>query len=354
MQLHGFLGGESVRIMCYTDVHFSQYSSVLRERGERYSLRLENIIKSLNWAEKLALDSGCDAIFCLGDFFDKPELNAEEITALREIAWVNLPHFFLVGNHESNINSLEYSSTNSLSNLPNFHVINEPTTMDFNLEFNIVCLPYIVESNRLPIKDYLPKTNKKNLIFSHNDIKGIRYGKFESKEGFELEDIENNCSMFLNGHLHNGQFVNDSQTILNLGNLTGQNFSEDAFLYSHNACILTIEDDIEMKFYENPYALNFYKLELREDNLNCLRTLKDNSIVTIRCEDSLVARVREAINEVPSILAHRVIVYKEEGKEHVELTSLRKEDHLEQFYNFILNNLGTDDVVLKELAKIMG
>ena len=37
-----------MKVLLYTDNHFSQYSSILRNRGERYSIRLENQIKSIN------------------------------------------------------------------------------------------------------------------------------------------------------------------------------------------------------------------------------------------------------------------------------------------------------------------
>ena len=37
-----------MRILIYTDVHFSQYSSIIRSRGKKYSTRLENLINSIN------------------------------------------------------------------------------------------------------------------------------------------------------------------------------------------------------------------------------------------------------------------------------------------------------------------
>ncbi len=71
-----------MKVCFYTDVHWSQNSSIVRSRGEKYSTRLENLIKSVNWAERLAFDCGCSAVICGGDFFDSTELNCEEISAL--------------------------------------------------------------------------------------------------------------------------------------------------------------------------------------------------------------------------------------------------------------------------------
>ena len=67
-----------MRYLIYTDVHWCTYSSIIRSRGETYSKRIENLITSINWAENLALEKGCNEIICLGDFFDKPDLTSEE------------------------------------------------------------------------------------------------------------------------------------------------------------------------------------------------------------------------------------------------------------------------------------
>ena len=69
------------------DIHFCEYSSILRTRGEEFSTRLENCIESINWAEETTAD--CDCIIYLGDFFDKSSLNAAELSALRKIIWNN-------------------------------------------------------------------------------------------------------------------------------------------------------------------------------------------------------------------------------------------------------------------------
>ena len=80
------------------DVHWCQYSSILRTRGNKYSTRLENLIASVNWVEDLAKKQECEGIIYLGDFFDRPDLGAEELTALQEVKWANLKHIFIPGN----------------------------------------------------------------------------------------------------------------------------------------------------------------------------------------------------------------------------------------------------------------
>ena len=73
-------------------------------------------------------------------------------------------------------------------------------------------------------------------------------GPFISKTGFTIEDIENNCDLFINGHLHNGMKITNK--IINLVNLTGQNFSEDALRYEHKIMILDTHT-LEYKYIIN-------------------------------------------------------------------------------------------------------
>ena len=82
-----------MKLLVYGDPHWCQYSSIVRKQGEKYSVRLENLIKSINWVESTATEQGCECIINLGDFFDKSELNAEEITALNDVKWK--AHLFL-------------------------------------------------------------------------------------------------------------------------------------------------------------------------------------------------------------------------------------------------------------------
>lgn len=69
------------------DIHFSQYSSIVRSRGDKFSTRLENCIQSINWAESIMDKLGCNIKVYLGDLFDRSDLNSEEISALRSVSW---------------------------------------------------------------------------------------------------------------------------------------------------------------------------------------------------------------------------------------------------------------------------
>lgn len=334
-----------MKILIYSDVHISQDSSIVKSFGTKYSTRLEHIIKSLNWAEELAIKENCELVFNLGDTFDKPIIQPMEATAVQDIKWNNLPHYILVGNHDSNVESLEYSSVSILKKL-GFNIISEPTNLKFN-NINFTFLPYITNDNRKPLEEYL--TSNQDIVLSHNDIAGFNFGRFISKDGFNVEDIEKNCKLYLNGHLHNSSFL--SKKILNIGNLCGQNFTEDAFKYKHGCWILNT-DDKSLIFYENPYALNFYNIEYKTDK--DLSSLKNNCVLQIKAERQDSEKLKENLNNLKDkIVATRILLYdKEVTDSNKSVVKLEKIDHLKQFVDFIHQELGNTDLVNSELAEI--
>lgn len=293
-----------MKILIYTDNHFCRYSSILRSRGEKYSKRLENQIESLNWVNQIAIEKECDRMIHLGDFFDKPDLTAEEISALKEIKWNDLPKDFILGNHEM---YQDHNSLNVLSQLGN--IIIEPTNWLASNNVNILYLPYILENDRKPLSEYIYKREgERVVVLSHNDIKGIRYGQYESKIGFDIKEICDNCNLFINGHLHNQTQINEK--IINLGDLTGLNFNEDGFKYSHCVGILDTYT-LDLELIHNPYAINFYKLE--EDinyDFNHFKTIIDkveNGVLSVKVPQSKLKEVRDYLQTCSNIIEFRVI-----------------------------------------------
>ena len=339
------------------DIHWSTYSSILRGRGNYFSHRLENLIQSLSWVEQISKEYGCEEEIFLGDTFDRPDLNAEEISALSEVEWnksTRLKHF-IVGNHESGVSSLIYNSTQILHRLG--VIEDKPYIYPLDEKTEILFLPYITEDNRKPLIDYLENRHldKKLIVCSHNDIKDFQMGAFLSKTGFSIDEIESNCDLYLNGHLHNCGWV--SSKLCNVGNLTGQNFSEDAFRYEHHILILDT-DTLECKFIENPYALNFYKVDIeKQEDINKLNNLKSNAVLSIRCEESLENITRNALEDKANILEYKLNLFRdiEKMKSQIDsIKSLSTKDHLEAFKLFILSkdDIGNSEVVLNELSEV--
>ena len=332
-----------MKILVYTDCHFSTYSSIIRNRGSRFSVRLENLIESISWAENLAYDSKCDAVVCLGDFFDTSILSAEECVALQYVEWTNLPHYFLVGNHEM---SGIYSTAHILKLIDNAQIIDSNISKIVD-DCEICFLPYQKSYDDLN-NIFGNKKASKRLIFSHNDIAGANYGGFISVSGFEADNIKDNCDLMLNGHIHNCGYVN--KCIYNVGNITGQNFSEDAFKYNHSVVIIDT-DTLEFEIHGNPHAFNFYKIDHNIHGFDVYNNLINNAVVTIKCDDDNYEQIKKIVLENANIIAHRFIV-EHKQREVVEEVKLNDVDHLQQFTKYVLENIGQTDDVVYELSKV--
>jgi hypothetical protein len=172
-----------------------------------------------------------------------------------------------------------------------------------------------------------------------------------SKTGFTVEEIEANCDLFINGHLHNGQFI--SSKIVNLGNLTGKDFGEDAFKHSHNVAILDTKT-LELTFIENPHAFNFYKVQIENINdLNVLDTLKNNAVVSIKCDAALLDATKSKISANTNIIDSRLIITKafedvSESHSAVELSV----DHMARFIECCRANIEDTALLNEEINEI--
>ena len=346
------------------DIHFDERRSIVRRFGTVSTVSLENGINSVHEFEDVCEREHVDYIVFGGDTFNRSELTAAEITAVQKIEWSKIPHIFLVGNHEAMLNDLSTSSTHIFSSIPNFKIVSKPEVMKIG-NCNLMFLPYCLEAERKPIRetftDYDKLTGNK-LIVSHNDIKGLQYGAFESNTGYSIEDIESSCDLFLNGHLHNGCKI--CKNGYNVGNLTGQNFSEDAFKYPHMFCIVDTET-LNIQWFENSQALNFYKLDEIDsvDKFNSyFSKMKNNIVMTVKAYENVVSELREYIELTPQvknkIVEYRIISIPNKDintnalNERLESNELNSINHLEQFVTYVKDNLELSDIIIDELNEV--
>lgn len=294
------------KILVCPDIHFCQYYSIIDQRGKKYSAKLENCIDSVNWVMQTALKENCSSIFYLGDFFDKSVLNAEEITALSDIDFnIELNQFIIVGNHEAKTADNAFNTSNSLQKVnvfDKYQLLEDDTTA-------IHLIPYIYDCPEDLLEIIKPVYGKKNLVLSHNDLNGVNYGNYISKNGFSLESIEKNCDLFINGHIHNNSWV--TKKILNLGILTGKNFNEDFRKYTHQVAVVDL-DTFNVKLIENPFALNFAKFDSLascDELKHCIEsTDKKNLVFYIKCQQDIQPEVKTLLENYK--LTKKVFTYK--------------------------------------------
>lgn len=351
-----------MKIAVCGDIHICKASSIVRSQGVDYSTRLENCIKSINWFEQVAKDNDCEVEVFLGDTFEKPELDDETITAVKTINWNNLKHYFIIGNHESSAADLRYSSVKILEG-PNRYIIDRPVHTVDTAGTTVCFWPYEIESNRHHVLDLFPKTDKssKRIIFSHNDIKGIQMGVIRSTTGIDIEEIDQDCDLFVNGHIHTGGTFGTHG--INLGILTGQNFGEDALAFKHRVMIIDTET-LEYKFIENPYAFGFVKYEINSvaDIDELLSKISNNTVLSLKCLEklenaddgtTLLDILNRRLESDSRVIEYRVIsVRHTDYCEDVEVVAEFTMDYLSELRDFAKEHLGTSEILLQELNEI--
>ena len=135
-----------MRMLIFADLHMCPQASIINKWGTKYPKRLENCIETVNWLERKAEEYNCDYVISLGDFFDKPDLSSETITACNDIKWSNIMHYHIVGNHDASNSSLLFNATNMLST-DKHNIITDPTVLPL-IDCDICFLPYITECDR--------------------------------------------------------------------------------------------------------------------------------------------------------------------------------------------------------------
>lgn len=359
-----------MKILIYADPHFCSSSSIIRGKGANgFSERINNLMQSFDFVNKMARENGCDRIICLGDLFDKPDLTAEEITAISQCDIGS--HEFIIGNHDALSNDLLFNAVNMFKNSK---IYKEPT-LEIIEGKQFVFLPYVTETSRKSLKETLVdigvNTEETTIIFSHNDISGIQYGSFLSKVGYSVNEILDVSDLYINGHIHNGAWVVDGR-IMNVGSLTGLNFSNDATNWK-NCVIILDTSNFEVRVIENPYAFLFYRVEFVglsvEETIKRLSQFISNlnpdrkNILSLKVDSASLEDVNKVLADCNSIYYKRVVV--NYGDQQVLVEEKQQEptlslntNYFEKFKEFIAEKFTEDNLnyklMVEEINNIAG
>lgn len=323
-----------MKFIIISDNHFCTKSSVINGRGERYSDRLENQIESIKWVDSFNLP-----VIHLGDFFDRPVLTAEEVSALEEIIPLMKGWIFLRGNHE-------YSGDYDVLGALGATYIRKPTDtiIGDNMGLKTLFLPF--NSTEEDIKgDY-------DLILGHIGLKDIPFGA----KGMDFGVIDKHCKIFLNGHLHNRYKLGENKW--NMGSLTAQNFSDDCLEYRKGAVILDT-DTGSLEFIENPYAFNFFKLSWDEYQRKyqggpaAFAMGRKTSCISITCKEG---QKNEIFSCNMFTRSYYLRVLEETKKKKEETQSSQTLESLDPFIKFrksFIEKYGESTIINEELAEIL-
>lgn len=294
----------------YADAHFSINSSILLGSKNSLKGRLGYLIDSFKWMYKVFDSNGVNLIVDLGDLADSYNLRAEEITAISEALSYgekySKPEIHLLGNHERLSKEGKINSVNFVRNIENHYLIDEVTQYN-----DMTFIPYGIYED-----ECFDDIDKTKYAFSHIDIFGADTGGWSLKSGLSPSYLMERFDLILNGHIHNGSWVVKDR-ILNVGSLSGQNFSSKIINWKPSVWILNTENKALSRI-ENPYSLNFYKesFDTLADAIQFVDSLESGSrnIVQFTVPLDISDKLREYVDNSDNVLTSRMIVKTDESK----------------------------------------
>lgn len=301
------------------DDHFALNSSIILGNKGSTTGRLDSLINSYKWFYDMFYNKyHVDMTVDLGDLTDNSTLRSEEITAITEAySYRNdkVPELYILGNHERLSSNGEVNAVNFLKSMNNYDVSTEPSYRI--IDRVLICTyPYVFydkneEENLKTFVKSLDSIDKKSydrkLLFTHNDIYGADLGGWISKGGIDPNYLSKNFDMIFNGHIHNGSWV--KKNLLNLGSLSGQNFSSKFVNWEPSVAVYDTDTN-KVKLIENPKALRFLTVtaKTKSDLVKKLSTIDPNINygVSVKVPLKLIDESREILAKTPGVMSSRV------------------------------------------------
>lgn len=316
------------KIAITADIHFCKRESLVENR-------YPYLVKSIEWADGL----DADLHFDLGDFFNTSHLTAEDVAVLDAVKFKNEWHC-ITGNHEQDgHNSL-------LRYFRDIHVIyQKPQLKNFGKDVGwVLFIPFT--KTPTPLNELLKKLpkNEQVLVCSHCDFVGM-FGT-EEGAGYHIDEInaDERIKMWLNGHYHQRMYL--SKKIIVVGNLCGQNFTQD--FNQHGVAIYDTAEDT-VSFIENPYALVFGKMDTGKPSCRDIRKQIEfdpvkRYVLAIQTDSELKPMMKEWADKY--LVASRILTADVGGTglednevEGEELTSI---DHVALFKSEVAKRFGEE------------
>lgn len=240
-----------MRVGIYGDCHITKNMRNLQDTWERsVTASIRNMYKKFD-EEKV------EFAVCLGDFFDKPILEAKSLHLILPILNImnskEYPTYLLLGNHE-----IDDAEHNILEYLSEYENIKPMTNWDL-LREEFLFIPYNVDPASI-----MPTFFRDKYIFTHHDIYGSELASGKTKAFFGLDpDIFKDAKRVFNGHVHLKSKV--SSNIINSGSLLVSQQGE-LRLGEYPSYYVLDSGTGNITEYENEYSMIYLAIDLKEVN----------------------------------------------------------------------------------------
>ena len=200
---------------CFSDIHFGR-----KNNSEQHNTDCLNFIE---WfCEQVKNDPKIDHIVFLGDWFEhRNAINIQTLNiafrAMEMLDKLNLPIYFLVGNHDLYFRYLRTTHSVIFSQkFENFNVVDEPTQIE-----DVMFLPYIFHEEYVTLRNQI---NESKVVYGHLELKGfVLTGEYNVLENGPDHTEFNKPVKIFSGHFHKRQLRDN---IVYIGNTFPMDFSD--------------------------------------------------------------------------------------------------------------------------------
>lgn len=240
-----------MKLLCFTDIHFGA-----RSNSDQH---LQDCLDYIDWLCGLAISQEATHIAFLGDWMEnRNAINVRTLKysqeAARRLNALDLPIFFIVGNHDlyhrSNRNVF---STDPFNDLKNFQVISEPV----ELTPELFASPFLFKDEYPLLAEQI---NAHKYVLGHFEFRNfVVTGHDRTLDHGPDASLFTGPKYLLSGHFHKRQV---SKNIVYIGNTFPTSFG-DAWDSERGAAFLDTASE-ELCFFNYDNAPLFYKTRLTD------------------------------------------------------------------------------------------
>jgi DNA repair exonuclease SbcCD nuclease subunit len=207
------------------DIHMSNKLPYAKPTSRDRTDRLDQQLEVLHRIHEKAAAEGCQALFLLGDLFDKSLVDAVTLThTVQEIAEWTLPTYILPGNHDANnirggrftVEAFGVMGRKHLSVLGEKGEALEPN--EWLAIWSVSYKPVGETREEIKAIKGLMSRERTNVLLFHNSVLGAQHAGWTCDEGLLAEEVcGDGFDWTLAGHFHDTQVFGEKGTGLYLG-----------------------------------------------------------------------------------------------------------------------------------------
>lgn len=249
-----------MKIGIYSDCHFCKSSSILvGSSSNKYSMRLDFLIKSFKWMYDLFEKNEVYNIFNLGDLISSDVLDAETNSALSEALRYSkgTQEYWLIGNHEKKSRDSKFHSLSLIKQYPNIKIIDDFEIIDLG-SLKVLMKSFTSSEHSLEeFQNECKLVQDSSIVMTHQVYKDMVPGMV----GYDLDYKEitknKNILNIFNGHIHSAR---NEDRYCQVGSISGMSFGDDYSQFLPGVVIYDCDTNTYER-YINPYATLFYTLD---------------------------------------------------------------------------------------------